>query len=184
MRTGAQDGPTRTHEGSARAPAPAHGCGPAPELLAELALSGQADSLGLARLATLHVAGQLGLPISRLAELRLAVNEACALLLAAPAGAAAEGVAEARLRLRFERQDDHLCIAVRGRAPYRGPTPEEIGWVLLRSLVEQVRLDTADGITTLTFREPLPAPRPLPAPPQARSGAARLSRRAWAAGSG
>ncbi|MBR7835658.1 hypothetical protein KDL01_20450 [Actinospica durhamensis] len=150
---------TGGHDGSARTLAAPRGAGPAPDLLAELTLCADADSLGLARLATLHVAGLLGVPVGRLAELRLAVNEACALLFHAPASAVAEGVgAAAFLHLRFERQRGRLCITVRGSAPYRSPHPEEIGWILLRALVDEVRMDTAGGITTLTLCEPLPQP--------------------------
>jgi anti-sigma regulatory factor (Ser/Thr protein kinase) len=151
MQTGGSEGSTRA--GAAVRPRSGEG-----DLLAELVLPADADSLGLARLAAMHVAGVLGLPVGRLTELRLAVNEACALLFCTPAGAAAEGVrAGSMLRLRFERRGDRLRIEVRGAAPYRGPRPEEIGWVLLRALVDEVRMDTVGGVTTLTLCEPLPA---------------------------
>src|SRR6185312_13231887 len=81
------------HDGSTRGLATLGAAARTPELLAELTIPAEADSLGLARLAALHVAGLLGVPVSRLAELRLAVNEACALLFHNPAAAAAERVA-------------------------------------------------------------------------------------------
>ena len=146
------------HDGSVRALAPPGPRARTPELLAELTLPADADSLGLVRLAAMHVAGLLGVPVSRLAELRLAVNEACALLFHAPPVAAAERVAApSAVSLRFERESSHLCIRARGAAPYRGPAPGEIGWVLLQALVEDIRMETVGGITTLTLREPLPA---------------------------
>lgn len=149
---------TDGNDGSARALATLGARARTPELLAELAIPADADSLGLARLATMHVAGLLGVPVSRLAELRLAVNEACALLIDARAGAAAEGVAGAAvLRVRFDHDPDRLRITVRGPAPYRSPHPEEIGWVLLQALVGEIRMDTVGGMTTLTLSEPLTA---------------------------
>lgn len=149
--------PSDGHDGSVRALAPLAAGARVPELLAELTIPAEADSLGLARLAAMHLAGLLGVPVSRLAELRLAVNEACALLFSAPAAAAAEKVAApSAVSLRFEREGAHLCISVRGAAPYRGPAPGEIGWVLLQALVDDIRMETAGGIMTLTLREPLP----------------------------
>lgn len=146
------------HDGSVRARTPLGSRARIPELLAELTIPAEADSLGLARLAAMHVAGVLGVPVSRLAELRLAVNEACALLFHGPPAAAAERVAApSAVSLRFERDASHLCISARGIAPYRGPAPGEIGWVLLQALVEDVRMETVGGIMTLTLREPLPA---------------------------
>jgi len=147
------------HDGSARGLATLGPCARTPELLAEVTIPAEADSLGLARLAAMHVAGLLGVPVGRLAELRLAVNEACALLFHAPAGAAAERVAAPSVvSLRFERDGAHLCIRARGAAPYRGPAPGEIGWVLLQALVDDIRMETAGGVMTLTLREPLPVP--------------------------
>lgn len=120
-----------------------------PFRMAEIAVPAHEDYLALARLAMMQVAGLLGLPVQRLTDLRLAVNEACALLLGGPA--------QGTLYLRFERCAGELRVTVRGPAPAARPEPEEIGWLMLRALLGDVRMETVGGQATLTLVEPLPA---------------------------
>jgi hypothetical protein len=122
----------------------------------------------------MHVAAVLGLPVGRLTDLRLAVNEACALLLrsgaaetqagdeAAPraggdGGVGVGGETGTMLELRFERCPGELRVLVSGPAPRHGSNPDEIGWILLRALVGDVRMDVLGGTATVTLTEPLPA---------------------------
>ena len=126
-----------------------------PFRMAALTMPADKDYLALARLATMHVAGLLGLPIGHLTDLRLAVNEACALLLNAPAGHGGTGVGA--LELSFERCPGHLCVTVRGPAPASRPDTEDIGWLVLRALVNEVSMEISGATATLTLIETLPA---------------------------
>ena len=114
-----------------------------PFRMAALTMPADKDYLALARLATMHVAGLLGLPIGRVSDLRLAVNEACALLLNPPVGPGVSG--GGALELTFERCPDHLRITVRGPAPASAPDAEDIGWLVLRALVDEVSMEIEIG---------------------------------------
>ena len=129
-----------------------------------LVMPADKDYLALARLTTMHLAGLLNLPIGRVTDLRLAVNEACVLLLGAPASVldGRGAPAKSELELSFERGPEQLRITVRGPAPACPPDPEDIGWLVLQALVDEVRLETVGAKTTLTLTDSLPA-RSLPA---------------------
>jgi serine/threonine-protein kinase RsbW len=116
------------------------------------------DYLALARLAAMHVAGMLDLPIGRVGDLRLAVHEACALLLSAPPKVpdGPNATAENALELSFDRCPGELRVDVRGPAPAHRPDPEDIGWLVLQALVDEVRLETADVTATVTLIASLP----------------------------
>jgi serine/threonine-protein kinase RsbW len=141
--------------------------------LAALAVPADEDYLALARQTTMHVAGMLGLTIARLSDLRLAVNEACALLLGPPASASAPvatsgsgpasapapasgSTAAVALELCFERRPGQLLVTVRGPAPVSRPDPGEMGWLMLQALVGEVRWETSGGTATVTLVEPVP----------------------------
>jgi len=126
-----------------------------PFRMAALTMPADKDYLALARLATMHVAGLLGLPVGRVGDLRLAVNEACALLLNAPSGPGAAG--RGALELSFERCPDHLRVTVRGPAPTAPQDPEDIGWLVLRALVDEVSMEIAGVTASLTLIDSLPA---------------------------
>lgn len=111
--------------------------------LLTLSVPAHQDYLALARLAAVHFAAGLGVALDELADLRLAVDEACCLLL----GAA--GVGE--LALRFEADVDTLRVSVRGPVPPAPPDPEGIGWLLLCALVEGVRLEYAEDAAEVTL---------------------------------
>jgi serine/threonine-protein kinase RsbW len=99
----------------------------------------------------MHVAGLAGLPIGRVTDIRLAVDEACSLFLSGSA-ATAPG---AMLTVRFDRLPQHLRISVSGPAPTRSPDAEDLGWLMLCALVVRPRWEVRDGIGTLTMTEPL-----------------------------
>lgn len=133
-----------------------------PLRMAHLLVPADEDYLALARLTTMQVAGLLGLPTGRLTDLRLAVNEACALLLSGPVGAV--------LELCFERRSGELRITVRGPAPTVPPDPAGIGWMMLRALVGGVCMESAAGTATLTLTQPLAPVEVRPAPLAAGRG--------------
>jgi serine/threonine-protein kinase RsbW len=128
--------------------------------LAKLTIPADKHFIALARLTTIHVAGLLELPIHRLTDLRLAVGEACGVLLTAPPpGDAAPAGPRGSLELICDKFPDRLRIAVRGPAPGRWPEDEDIGWVLMRALVRDITVSRDGGFGTLTLTEPLPAAR-------------------------
>jgi serine/threonine-protein kinase RsbW len=119
-----------------------------PLLRVALSVPAGRDYLALARLTAVQVAGLLDLAMSRLFDLRLAVDEACSLLLDAPVARC--------LELRFEQQPGQLRVTVRGALPQGRLEPDDIGWTVLRALVGDVRMETAGATATLTLIEPLP----------------------------
>lgn len=114
--------------------------------------------VAFARLATGHLCGLLGLTLSRVADLRLAVGEACGQFL----GTDGAGM----LELSFEREPDTLRITVRGPVAGEWPDRAGLGWLVLDALVGDLRWELPDGhggdaVGAIGFREPL-APDELP----------------------
>ena len=139
--------------------------GAGPRRLAVLTFAADKDYLALARMSAMHVAGLLGLPIGRVTDLRLAVDEACSVFLAGPSGPAAPLLPRGRhtaatLTLRFERTAaEQLRISVSGPAPLRRPDEDDLGWTMLCALVGSPRWEVRDGVGTLTLTEAIP---PIP----------------------
>lgn len=135
-----------------------------PRRLATMTFAADKDYLALARMTAMHVAGLLGLPIGRVTDLRLAVDEACSVFLAGPSGPAAPLLARGRrdaatLTLRFELLAGDLRISVSGPAPLRRPDGDDLGWTMLCALVGSPRWEVQDGVGTLTLIEPIPTGR-------------------------
>ena len=136
----------------------------AAERLATVSFAADKDFLALARMMAMHVAGLVGLPIGRVTDLRLAVDEACALFLVPPAGPHAPLLPASHgpelLTLRFDRlAGDYLRISVTGPVPPRPPDTDDLGWTMLCALVGSPRWEVRDGLGTLTLTEPIPAGR-------------------------
>jgi hypothetical protein len=133
--------------------------GAAPVRLATLTLLADQDYLALARTSAMHIAALLFLPLSRVNDLRLAVDEACASFLR-PARIAHEDRAavptEETMELAYDRHPASLHVTVRARAPLGWPERDELAWALLGSLVHEVRADLRHGMGTLTLVELLP----------------------------
>ena len=141
--------------------------------MAALTVAADKDYLALVRTSAMQVAALLDLPLPRVADLRLAVDEACSSFLAAPGGqpdpAETPG---ATLQLCFDRYPDHLRVTVRGEAPPAWPAKNELGWEMLRAIVGDVHAEVVDGVGILTLIEPLTeAPEaPAPAKPLSETG--------------
>jgi serine/threonine-protein kinase RsbW len=132
--------------------------------LASLDFAAEKDFLALARMTAMHVGGLLGLPIGRVTDLRLAVDEACSLFLnpnlhTAAGSAPPPDRTGGRLSLRFDRTDATLRIRVTGPAPWRRPDEDDLGWTMLCALVGEPRWEARDGVGTLTMTEPIPTGR-------------------------
>lgn len=121
--------------------------------MAEMRFPADKEHLALARTTAMHVAGLLDLPLSRVTDLRLAVDEACTAFLTAGRITPAD-----TLELRYELLPDRLCISVRGPVPSHWPEVDEVGWSMLQALVSEVHAETVDGIGILTLVELLRRP--------------------------
>jgi len=112
--------------------------------------------VSFARMATAQIAGALGLSVGRVADLKLAVDEACGQFLQGPPpffGAAVP------LELCFDRGPRTLRITVRGPIPGDWPDRASLGWLVLDALVSDLRCGTGpeDGVGTVAFVERLAA---------------------------
>ncbi len=127
------------------------------ERLAKLSIPMDEECLALARVTAAHVGLLVGLRSDRSADLRLAVDEACALFLAqreAPDDTCTWWAA-GDLELDFVRHGMMLQVAVSGPARF-GLECEDVGWYLLRAMVADVRADFGRGRATVTLLEPIP----------------------------
>lgn len=103
----------------------------------------------LARSAAVHIGAVLKLGITDVTDLRLAVDEACAMFLLHPAFP--EGsAAESGLSCRFEAYEDELRVTVRAPVPADfAPDTDTIGWIMLGALVDELSWKHADGYGTV-----------------------------------
>lgn len=127
--------------------------------MAELTVVADRDYLSLVRTSAMQVAALLDLPLSRVSDLRLAVDEACTSFLVAARGREMEPVEEsgATLQVCYDRYPDRLEVTVLGLAPPMWPGQDELGWAVLRAIIGDVNAEVIDGVGILTLVEPLPA---------------------------
>jgi serine/threonine-protein kinase RsbW len=112
----------------------------------------------LARSAAVHIGAVLNLGITDVTDLRLAVDEACALFLLHPAfpDGAAVGLA-----CRFAAYPEYLRVTVRAPVPPSfAPDTEGIGWIMLGALVDDIAWTRQDGHGTVTLTKRFTQPRP------------------------
>jgi serine/threonine-protein kinase RsbW len=112
----------------------------------------------LARSAAVHIGAVLHLGITDVTDLRLAVDEACALFLLHPAfpDGAAVGLA-----CRFAAYPEELRVTV--RAPVSeafAPDTEGIGWIMLGALVDDLAWTRRHGYGTVTLTKRFTPHRP------------------------
>lgn len=114
--------------------------------LATITMPAAERYVAFARLATAHLCGVLGLNVSRVGDLRLAVDEACGQFLRA----------RGDLELRFEWEPEALHIAVRGPITAGWPDRGSLGWLVLDALAGDLCCEIGtDGNGTVAFSEPL-----------------------------
>ena len=148
-------------EQAADAPEPEAGPQPAEPLPdSEVFIEIPADRLYvvLARSAAVHIGAVLHLGITDVTDLRLAVDEACALFLLHPAfpDGAAVGLA-----CRFAAYPEELRVTVRAPVPEAfAPDTEGIGWIMLGALVDDLAWTRRHGYGTVTLTKRFTPHRP------------------------
>lgn len=129
--------------------------------MAALSMIADMDYLALARTSAMHVGALLALPLGQVADLRLAVNEACACFLdtAARREPDAFGIAglPESMELAYDRYPGELRVTVRAAVGDGWPDVDELGWAVLRALVGDLHVDVHGGVGVLTLMLPLPA---------------------------
>lgn len=123
-----------------------------------LTLLADPDYLALARTSAMHVGALVFLPLPRVNDLRLAVDEICTSFLQPADGLEADAVPlpSLTMELTYDRYPTALHVTVRAPAPQGWPHRDELGWALLETLVDEVRVSLEDGIGVLTLIESLP----------------------------
>jgi serine/threonine-protein kinase RsbW len=113
-----------------------------------LGIPADREQVVLVRSVAGHIGARLGLSVAQLTDLRLAVDEACGLFLLSPEfGGAGE-----TLECRFEQRPDALRITVRARVPETlEPDVDDIGWIMLGALVDELSWQVVDGIGTVAL---------------------------------
>ncbi|WP_370378867.1 ATP-binding protein [Catenulispora sp. GAS73] len=99
------------------------------------------DYLAVIRSAAAHVATRFGLPLPEVADLRLAVDEACGLLLRHTVrdGPAVDGAGVGDLECRFVLDASTLRVVLGRRARNSAPPQsDEFGWAILSALVDDI----------------------------------------------
>jgi serine/threonine-protein kinase RsbW len=121
--------------------------GDGPRDTVELRLPADSSYLSVLRTATAGLAARLDFTLDEIEDLRIAVDEACALLLP-------DVVAQQPLTCRFTLSPDVLEVAVlattrTGRAPGR----DSFAWTVLTALAGEVEASSDDGAVSVTLRK-------------------------------
>jgi serine/threonine-protein kinase RsbW len=130
-----------------------------PVRMATLTLLADQDYLALARTSAMHIGALLFLPLPRVNDLRLAVDEACTSFLQSARHGEADAASPpptGTMEVAYDRYPASLHVTVRAPAPNGWPGRDELGWAMLGSLVGEVRVSLDGGVGTLTLIEPLP----------------------------
>jgi serine/threonine-protein kinase RsbW len=118
-----------------------------------LSIPADREQVVLVRSVAGHIAARLGLSVAELTDLRLAVDEACGLFLLSPGfGAAGE-----LLECRFDEQPGSLSVTVSAPAAAEQPDVEDIGWIMLSALVDELTWKAEHGVARLTLVKHLSA---------------------------
>lgn len=127
------------------APGDVHGAaaGPPAVVSPPVVLSVPADKtyVALVRSAASHLGARLGLTMQELTDLRLAVDEACGLLLL-PGEFETTGT---ELQCRFDEYPGRLAVTVSAEAEQSAPDVDGFGWNVLSALVDELRWSYQDG---------------------------------------
>jgi serine/threonine-protein kinase RsbW len=113
-----------------------------------LAIPADREQVVLARSVAGHIAARLGLSMAELADLRLAVDEACGLFLLTPGFGGAGEMVECR----FEENPGSLSVTVSAPMPPSvQPDVDDIGWLMLSALVDELTWKAEHGVARITL---------------------------------
>jgi serine/threonine-protein kinase RsbW len=111
--------------------------------LIELAVPADPDYVGLIKSAAAHIAAHADFTLEAIDDLRLAVDEAFAVLIA-------HQPETGRVAVTFHVHDDSLIIEMTGPAGSPKPDKNSFAWTVLTALVHEVKAQTSsDGLVTL-----------------------------------
>jgi serine/threonine-protein kinase RsbW len=113
----------------------------------ELRLPSESAYLSVLRTATAGLAARLDFTLDEIEDLRIAVDEACAMLLP-------DVVPGSPLTCRFVLDWDCLEVSVVARSRSgRPPARDSFAWTVLTALAGEVDASAADGAVTVTLRK-------------------------------
>lgn len=142
-----QAGPASAAPPSAAPPS----AGPRPVVLS---IPAQRQQVVLVRSVAGHIGAMLGLSVAELTDLRLAVDEACGMFLLSPDVVALGGSVECR----FDESPDALRVTVTTGIPAGfAPDVEDVGWIMLGALVDELTWHAAEGAGEIALTKRLVA---------------------------
>ena len=129
-----------------------------------LTIPAKAEYVALSRLTLAALGARFGLEPEMVADLKVAVTEACSLTVALPHEAAASWNPDAAIEIEFDLVDDAWTIEVRGDRPFTGETSEtsfdgdaaRLGLTIIGALVDTVDCGSRDGGWFLRMVKRLP----------------------------
>jgi serine/threonine-protein kinase RsbW len=111
-----------------------------------LTVPAQSGYVTLARAATAAACAQANFPLDRLDDIRLAVDEACALVIA-------DAPADCDLQVVLTVEGNHVTVVVRGPSRREQPVATNtFAWTVLTALVDEVSTQVSDGWLSITLR--------------------------------
>lgn len=132
--------------------------------LVRLTIPAKAEYVALSRLTIAALGARFGLEPEMVADLKVAVTEACSLLVAPPDEAAASGNPDAAIEIEFNLAGDAWTIEVMGDRPFSGEMSEPsvngeaagLGLTIIGALVDSVDCGSRDGGWFLRMVKRLP----------------------------
>ena len=119
----------------------------------ELTVPAVTSYLGVVRTASAGLAARLSFTLDEIEDLRIAVDEACVMLLSLPGPTPPE---MATLTCRFRVYDDFLAVTVSARVAATAALPAEqsFGWQVLTAHAADVTGEAAGGIAMIELVKP------------------------------
>jgi serine/threonine-protein kinase RsbW len=113
-----------------------------------LSIPADREQVVLVRSVAGHIAARLGLSVAELTDLRLAVDEACGLFLLSPGF----GDRGEMVECRFEERPASLSVTVSAPTPPSvEPDVDDIGWIMLGALVDELTWKAEEGVARITM---------------------------------
>lgn len=111
-----------------------------------LTVPAQSAYVTLARAATAAACAQADFPLDRLDDIRLAVDEACALVIADAPG-------DSDLQVVLTVEGNHITVVVSGPSRRKLPiATNTFAWTVLTALVDEVSTQVSDGSMSISLQ--------------------------------